>query len=177
MDWFLYIALAAVLVTGLFLNILGLPGLWLMVAAHAGFGWATGWRYIGWESSIVVLLLALAAEVAEFAAGAAGSKTAGGTIRSMTGAIVGGVVGGIVGQILIPVPIVGAILGACLGSFAGAAALEATFVRQDVETATMHWDRARRVGWGAFKGRLVGILLKTAFGMVILVVSLWTAWG
>lgn len=177
MDWLLYISLAGVLVLGLFLNIIGLPGLWLMVAAHAAYAWATYPRIAGWESLVALLSLALAAELAEFLAGAAGSKTAGGRMRSAVGAILGGVVGGIVGQIFIPIPIVGAILGACLGSFAGAAALESTHARPDVETTAMHWDRARRVGWGAFKGRFVGILLKTAFGIVMLVVSLWTAWG
>ena len=89
MDWLLYIALAGTLAVGLFLNILGLPGLWLMVAAHAAYAWATGWQLAFWPSLLALLLLALAAEVAEFAAGAAGSKSAGGTIRSMLGAIAG----------------------------------------------------------------------------------------
>ena len=177
MDWLLYLTLAGLLLTGLFLNIVGLPGLWLMVAAHAAFGWITGWRFVWWQSSLAMLLLATAAEVAEFAAGAAGSKSAGGTIRSMVGAIIGGIVGGIVGQIFIPIPIVGAVLGACIGSFAGASMLEATFANPEVEDRAMHWGRVQRVGWGAFKGRLVGILLKTGFGVVMLVVSLWTAWG
>ena len=176
MDWFLYISLALTLVLGLFLNIIGLPGLWLMVIAHALYAWLTGWQYVWWHSMAALLVLALAAELAEFLAGAAGSKSAGGTFRSAGGAILGGVVGGIAGQILIPIPIVGAILGACLGSFAGAAALESTHVRQDIETSTQHWERAGRVGWGAFKGRLAGIILKTGFGMIMLIVSLWTAW-
>lgn len=177
MDWLLYISLAAVLVLGLFLNILGLPGLWLMVAAHAAYAWATYPRIAGWESLVALLALALLAELAEFLAGAAGSKTAGGTLRSMTGAILGGIVGGVAGQILLPIPVVGAVLGACFGSFIGAAMLESTFVKQDLETTAMHWQRASRVGWGAFKGRLAGIILKTGFGVVMLIVSLWTAWG
>ena len=175
MDWLLYIALVLVLFLGLFLNLIGLPGLWLMVAAHAAFAWATWPRYAGWQSLVVLLVLALLAELAEFLAGAAGSKSAGGTYRSAGGAIIGGIVGGIVGQILIPIPILGAVLGACLGSFAGAAGLESTHLKEDVETTTMHWQRAGRVGWGAFKGRLAGILLKSAFGIVMLIVSLWSA--
>lgn len=175
MDWLLYTVLALVLFLGLFLNLIGLPGLWLMVASHATYAWITYPRHAGWESLVALLVLAGLAELAEFLAGAAGSKSAGGTYRSAGGAIVGGIVGGIVGQIFIPIPIIGAVLGACLGSFAGAAGLEGTHIRQDVETTTMHWDRARRVGWGAFKGRLAGILLKTGFGLIMLVVSLWTA--
>ncbi len=177
MDWLLYISLAVVLFLGLFLNIIGLPGLWLMVAAHAAYAWATWPRFAGWESLVALLALALLAELAEFVAGAAGSKSAGGTFRSAAGAIIGGIVGAIAGQILIPIPIVGAVIGACGGSFLGAAGLESTHVKQDVETTAMHWDRARRVGWGAFKGRLVGIVLKSAFGTIMLVVSLVTAWG
>ena len=177
MDWLYYILLVLVLLTGLAGNILGLPGLWLMVAGHAVYAWLTGWQYAYWQSLLALLLLATAAEVAEFVAGAAGSKTAGGTIRSMLGAIAGGIAGGIVGQILLPIPIVGAILGACIGSFVGAGLLESTHVKHDVETTAMHWQRASRVGWGAFKGRLAGILLKSGFGLIMLVVSLWTAWG
>jgi len=176
-DWLIYISLGFVLIFGLFLNLIGLPGLWLMLAAHAVYAWSTWPRFAGWESLVALLGLALLAELAEFLAGAAGSKSAGGTLRSAGGAIGGGIVGAIAGQIFIPIPIVGAVAGACIGSFAGAAALESTHVNADVETTTMHWDRARRVGWGAFKGRLAGILIKSSIGIVMLVVSLWTAWG
>ena len=43
MAWLYYILLLGTYLVGLLLNILGLPGLWLMVTAHAVFGWATGW--------------------------------------------------------------------------------------------------------------------------------------
>lgn len=177
MDWLYYILLVLVLLTGLLGNIVGLPGLWLMVAGHAVYAWWTDWQYAAWQSLLILFILATAAEIAEFIAGAAGSKTAGGTLRSMLGAILGGIAGGIIGQIALPIPIAGAVLGACIGSFAGAAMLESTFVKRDVETTTQHWQRASRVGWGAFKGRLLGIILKTGFGVVMLIVSLWTASG
>lgn len=173
MDWFYYLSLLLVLLTGLVLNLITLPGLWLMVAGHAVYAWWTA--HAGWPSVVAVLCLALAAEVAEFLAGAAGSATAGGTLRSTVGAIGGGLIGGIVGAPL-PPPVLGAVAAACIGSFIGAAAMESTFVKRDVETATEHWQRAHRVGWGAFKGRLLGIILKTLFGVIILIVSLWTAW-
>ena len=38
MDWVYYIALVALLVTGIFVNLLGLPGLWLMLASAAVYG-------------------------------------------------------------------------------------------------------------------------------------------
>ena len=178
MDWLLYVSLAGLLVTGLALNVIGLPGLWLMVAAHAAYAWADqNDSLAGWPSSLAMLGLALLAELVEFLAGAAGSKTAGGSKRSTVGAVVGGVAGGIVGAIVIPLPILNAIIGACLGSFAGAFLLEASKAGDDVEQRMDFYGRLSRVGWGAFKGRLWGIVLKTAIGLVMLVVSLWTAWS
>lgn len=172
LDWLYYILLLVVLVTGWLLNILGLPGLWLMLIAHIAFAWVTGWNsYVGWGSVIALFVLALLAEITEFLAGAAGSAQAGGTKRGMIGAIVGGLVGGLVGSVLIPIPIVGTIAGAVGGSAAGAMAIE-------------HWieansERTLRIGWGAAKGRFYGILIKSGFGIVMILVSLAAAlpWG
>src|SRR4051794_23032337 len=98
MDWVYYLLLIVVLFAGLFVNILGLPGLWLMVLGHVCFGWLTTWdRYVGWQSAVALFVLALLAEGVEFLASAAGSKAAGGSKRGMIGAVIGGLVGGIVG--------------------------------------------------------------------------------
>ena len=47
-EWSLYLCLLALLMVGWFLNLLGLPGLWLMVAAAVGYAWATGWALLSW---------------------------------------------------------------------------------------------------------------------------------
>ena len=179
MDWLFYVSLALIHLVGLALNLIGLPGLWLMVAAHAAFAWLDRDDSLaGWESSLVMLGLAVLAELIEFAAGAAGSKTAGGSIRSTVGALIGGIAGGVLGVILVPVvPVVNAVLGACVGSFAGAWLLEASVMRRDVERRAEYVGRLNRVGWGAFKGRFWGTILKSVVGVVMLVVSLWTAFG
>lgn len=178
-DWLLYLSLAVLLISGLVLNIIGLPGLWLMVAAHALYAWFDqNDSLAGWPSSLAMLGLALSAELVEFLAGAAGSKKAGGSLRATVGAIVGGVVGGILGAILVPfLPILNAILGACVGSFAGAALLEASVAQKHMEARRQFYGRVSSVGWGAFKGRFWGILLKTIIGFAMLVLSLWTAFG
>ncbi|MEA2708729.1 MAG: uncharacterized protein QOF78_1330 [Phycisphaerales bacterium] len=156
-----YILLLALMLTGLFLNILGLPGLWLLVVAYVGYALATGWDvYVGWPSVTVVVLLALGAELVEFLAGAAGSAAAGGRKRGMVGAIVGGIVGGIVGTPILPV--IGTIVGACAGAFIGAAAME--YLDKDAA-------HAMRVGIGAAKGRFWGIVWKTAFGLLMFLVA------
>lgn len=163
MHWTYYILLLILMLIGLFLNILGLPGLWLMVVSYIGYALLTGWDvYVGWPSIIAVVVLALGAELVEFLAGAAGSAAAGGRKRGMAGAIFGGIVGGIIGTGVVPIPIVGTIVGACAGAFIGAFALEYT----DKDA-----DHAMRVGIGAAKGRFWGIVWKSLFGLVMFVVA------
>jgi uncharacterized protein YqgC (DUF456 family) len=165
MVWLYYILLLLIGLCGLFVTLLGLPGLWLMVAACAGYAWVTKWNiYVGWPSMIALLALAVLAEVVEFFAGAAGSKAAGGRTRGMIGAVVGAVIGGLA---LSPVfPVVGTIFGACLGAFIGAALLE--FYDRDAR-------HALRVGMGAAKGRFYGIVGKLAFGVVMFLIILIAA--
>jgi uncharacterized protein YqgC (DUF456 family) len=142
MDLVYYVLLILVLLIGWFVNILGLPGLWLMVIGLAGYAFATGWNvYVGWPSIIALVVLALAAEAIEFLAGAAGSAAAGGRKRGVAGAIIGGFVGGIVGTPILP--IIGTIVGACAGAFIGAALME--FTDQDAA-------HSLRVGLGAAQG-------------------------
>ncbi|MGH7214075.1 MAG: DUF456 family protein, partial [Tepidisphaeraceae bacterium] len=146
----------------IFLTIVGLPGLWLMIAGHVGYGWVTGWgAYVGWPSTIALIVLAGMAEVVEFLAGAAGSRAAGGRKRSMIGAIIGGLVGAVVFSI--PVPVIGTIIGVCLGTFLGAA------IAEYFDRDTAH---SVRVGFGAAKGRLWGIVSKLVFGAVMFIITL-----
>jgi hypothetical protein len=164
-DIIAYIALAVVMVLGLFVNLLGLPGLWLMVGSIGAYAWLTWPEYVGTGTLIAVVVLALAAEVVEFLAGAAGSAQAGGTKRSAVGAIVGGIIGALV--LSVGLPVIGTVVGACVGAFAGAWGVE-WLIRRDMEHST-------RVGLGAAKGRLAGIVLKSVFGVAILVVGMLAA--
>lgn len=161
MIWILYLLLLGLALVGLLVNVLGLPGLWLMVGAFVGYAWWTGLDvYVGWGSIVTLLVLGIAAEVAEFIAGSAGAAQAGGTKRSMVGAIIGAILGGIL--LSIPIPLVGTIIGACAGAFVGATVVELA-IRRDV----MH---SMRVGTGAAKGRFWGIIIKLAFGVVMFIV-------
>lgn len=169
MDWIYYLALIALLFTGLFVNLLSLPGLWLMVGAHAGYAWLTGWNvHVGWPSVVALIAIAGVAEVVEFVAGAAGTKAAGGSKRGMMGAVVGGLLGALFLTFLVPVPILGTVVGVCAGTFLGALVVE-LMVGKEVGQST-------RIGIGAAKGRFVGILAKSCFGVAILVVSVIAAW-
>lgn len=158
MDWLYYFILLGLLFSGLCIQVLALPGLWLMLAATAGYAWVTDFSYIGLWSLVVVLTLVLCAEGAEFMASSAGAKTAGGSKRAMIGAAIGGVLGGLL--LSIPLPIVGTIVGVCIGAFAGATTVE-LFIHGEA-------NRSARVGFGAAKGALVGILTKLTFGVIVL---------
>lgn len=157
LPWIGYVLLLIAVLAGLFINILGLPGLWLMVVAVIGYAWATDFAYIGWWTIGIIIALGLLAELVEFFAGAAGSAKAGGSKRGMAGAIIGGVVGGIVGTPIFPV--VGTIIGSIIGCALGAYLIETSVGKTHTE--------ATSISIGAAKGRFVGLVAKSAFGIVM----------
>jgi len=162
-----YLILLVLMLAGLFISILGLPGLWLMVGAVWIYAWITGVGvYVGWVTLWTVFGLAVIAEIVEFVAGAAGARKAGGLQRSVVGAIVGALLGGIFLS-FVPIPVISTIVGVCLGAFLGAAAME----------FTGHGDvgQSMRVGAGAAQGRFYGIVAKLAFGILIGAIAMVSA--
>ncbi len=166
-DWLYYLCLIALLLGGLSITLIGLPGLWVMLATAALYAYLTGWIHLAAPGLITLLVLAIAAEIAEFIAGGAGAAEAGGGKRAFAGAIVGGFLGGIFLTFLVPIFVIGTIFGACLGSAVGAIAAEMTRKQE--------FPHAWRIGWGAFKGRFYGILWKLGFGGIMLCVAVIAA--
>jgi uncharacterized protein YqgC (DUF456 family) len=138
-----------------------LPGTWLMILITALLKW---WQpeyvLISWTILSISVGLAAAAEVLEFALGAAGARQAGGSLRASALAIVGGFVGGIFGTAL-PVPVVGTLVGACLGAFVGSILGDLWAGRPILGSV--------EVGWGAAVGRFWGTVTKLAIGAIIVV--------
>lgn len=163
-DWLYYVLLLILGVTGLALNILGLPGLWLMVGAAGLYALLTGFEHLGIWGFLVLFLLAVMAEILETVLGGVAAKKVGGSKRGMVGAIVGGLIGGIAGTPLIPIPIVGTIIGACIGSFIGAFGVELFWLRKTPGDSF-------KIGTGAAAGRFMGIIAKSAVGIVMLLVT------
>ena len=157
--------LALVLVVGLVLIPLGLPGTWVIVAAGAAYNYLTGTEAIGTATIVVMLVLAIVAEVIEFGLAARYTKQYGGSRRAGWGAILGGIVGAIVG---VPVPVIGSVIGAFVGSFVGA--LVAEWSRG---TATR---TATRVATGAFLGRVFATAAKSGIGLAMAIWILVAAW-
>jgi uncharacterized protein YqgC (DUF456 family) len=158
--------LALAEVAGIVLVPLGLPGMWLQLAALAAFGWLTKFHTVGWTSIAVVAALALLGEVLEWTLGKRFARRYGGSGRAEWGAIVGGIAGAMVA---IPIPIIGSVIGAFLGSFAGAALFELA--------GRSEWRASVRVGWGALLGRVAAAAAKSALAVAAAVVALVSALG
>jgi uncharacterized protein YqgC (DUF456 family) len=161
-----YGLLALAQVAGLLLIPFGLPGTWLQVLAVAAYGFATDFSTVGWGTFVLILGLAAAGEVVEFALGGRYARKYGGSRRAAWGAILGGLIGAFIG---VPIFLVGSVIGAFVGAFVGAAAMELTRSREV--------RGALRVGWGAFVGRMVATAAKAAIGVAIAAVALLSALG
>jgi uncharacterized protein len=148
--------LACVILLSLVLIVLGLPGLWIMVASAVTYNLVVPGDPIGWVTLVVVGVLALIAELLEFSLTGKYARKYGGSRRAGWGAIIGGIVGAMVG---IPVPVVGSVIGAFLGSFLGALIAELT-------SGSSTGD-ATRVAKGALIGRVVSTGLKIGIGFTI----------
>jgi uncharacterized protein len=159
-----YLLLALAMIAGLLLIPLGLPGTWLQAAALAGFAWWTDFATVGLIPVVVVVLLALLAEIGDLLLAGRYARRYGGGGRAALGAIVGGLAGALVG---VPVPLLGSVFGAFIGAFVGAAALE-LFGGGAAGSAA-------RAGWGALVGRIVSTAMKGGVGVVIALFSLATA--
>jgi uncharacterized protein YqgC (DUF456 family) len=139
----------------LFIIPLGLPGLWVMIAAAVGYSILVP-NSIGMFTIVGITAIAIVAEVLEFTLAGTYAKKYGGSRRASWGAIIGGTVGAIIG---VPVPIIGPIIAGFLGAFAGA--LIAEYSRGSSHQASA------RVAWGAMVGKAVAAAMKVAAGIVI----------
>jgi uncharacterized protein YqgC (DUF456 family) len=148
--------LAGVILLSLVLIVLGLPGLWIMVASAVTYNLVVPGDPIGWFSLVAVAVLALVAELLEFTMTGRYARKYGGSRRAGWGAIIGGMIGAFVG---VPVPIIGPVIGAFIGSFCGALVAELT--------GGASAGDATRVAKGALIGRAMSTALKIGIGFTI----------
>ncbi len=164
---------------GVALTVFGLPGIWALLLSMIALDvWQP--ELVPLWAHIVVAVLAITGEIVDFAAGAAGSKVAGGSRRAGVGAIIGGIVGAIVGTPLIPIPVVGTIVGGAIGAGVGAALFELSKSTPIPEVLPEGWQpdnpgrRATKVAVGAATGRLIATVVKA---MLSVAASLTAALG
>lgn len=162
----------AVLFVGALLTLLGIPGTLVIFLDALVYSACTGWSIPLWLLG-VMLGLSLFAEIADNVLGAAGVKKYGGSAKGMMWAFAGGLVGAFaLGAVLgPPLGLIGAVaaplLGGIVGGFAGAYAYE----RRQGKSV----EDARKAGWGAVVGRVMGVMLKTVIAATLIVLALTAA--
>jgi len=157
------VAIVLVQLAALCMIPLGLPGTWLQVLAAGIVTWSMDRPLWGF---VIVLALAVAAEIAETLSGQWGARRFGGSRRAAWGALIGGFAGLFVGT---PLPVVGSLVMSFVGTFAGALAGEM------VERGRLAPEL--RVGVGAMIGRALGIGMKLGTAFVIAVLSFGSFFG
>jgi hypothetical protein len=148
-----YVLLGLAQVIGLLMIPFGAPGVWLMIAALAAFGWWTGFALVG---PIPILLLAVVALAAELAALTLSSGTFDERFRRRV-AFSGFFGGGAGAAIGIPLPLPGSLFGAFFGALIGS--LLGTLGARAVQTEGS--------GCAAIGGLLVATSMRTAAGFAV----------
>jgi uncharacterized protein len=160
--------LIAVSLVAWVLTLLGMPGNWLIVVTAAGYAALVSpdsRAAIGWGVVISLLILAILGELAEFLAGLLGAAQAGGTRRGVVLALGGSIVGGLVGLLVgVPIPLVGPLIAAVL--FAGLGALVGAMLGE--RWAGRSLRESWPIGQAAFRGRILGTLVKAMIGLLML---------
>lgn len=168
LDLLLIVTLSLAAIIGWSINILGMPGNWLLVAMAAGLYWLASPEkaaHIGLMPLSLIVVVTVIGELLEFAASALGANRLGASKRATALAVAGSVAGAIVGLFagsIIPIPIVGQLIGSLLLGGAGAALGAASGERW----AGKSWDDSFQVGHAAFWGRLLGTVGKAVCGTV-----------
>ncbi len=153
------------MVMALPLQLLGLPGTWLLAADAFFISWLQGPGFIDYHTVIILGLMALLAEALEFLTAVQGARSGppvrGTAVASIVGAFAGGLAGAPILFGLGAIP--GMAIGAWLAVFAVALAGGVTL------------SAASRTALGAMTGRIKGAALKmiTAVAMVaVIIISL-----
>jgi uncharacterized protein YqgC (DUF456 family) len=152
------VLLIAVCIAGAIASVFQLPGTWLILAASVAYAWYDGWAQLGWQTLILLAVIALAAELTEALAGFWATRKAGASSRAAWWGLVGGVAGAFV--LSVPVPIVGTIVGGAVGCFVAALAAELSLERSASD--------GTRAGFYAAVGRLFGTVLKIQAAVIML---------
>jgi uncharacterized protein YqgC (DUF456 family) len=150
----------------LFSMVVGIPGIWILVAVALIYALATHFTAMTWFYLLLCVGLAALGEIVESFLGVAMVAKRGGGKQGMLGTFLGGLLGAIIGAPLAP-PL-GSILLGFAGAFAGAV------VGQYI--AYRNLDAAVRVGFWAFMGKALAIVVKLGLGFAIFWIIVIRTW-
>jgi uncharacterized protein YqgC (DUF456 family) len=160
----LVISLAAVI-----LNVVSLPGNWVILAAGLGMSIYHGGHRPGWVALVAIFIVLVLAEVIELLSGLVGARKFGASSAAAWAAVGGAIVGGVVGIPPLTVPTLGLdhLFAAVAGAYLAAWVVE--LIRQ------RPMKQALTAALGAALGRAGGLTAKIAAGIVAWVILL-LAW-
>ena len=167
MDWLEIFVLLVSFGIGLIIIPFGLPGVALIFVGILVYGLMTDFRAaIGLNFFLVLCALTVVAETADNWLMVLGAKKYGASAGAIWLSFLGGVLGGLL--LGPPLAVLVGFLGPFLGAFVGA--FLAVLLYEYYRNRQM--EQALRAAWGAFLGRMAGILLKMMIGvgMVVAVV-------
>lgn len=153
------------IIAGLGLDLVGLFGNWIILAAVALAWVATGFEHFGIVGLGAMTAFAVFGEILETALAGYGARKFGGSKGSMVAALIGCLLGTVPGTAILPV--VGTLIGACLGAFIGAALYE--YIKLEKKAGEALWT-----GLGAALGKVGGVFAKLFCGMAMLVIAALT---
>lgn len=161
MALFLTIIYWIFLITAVFVIIFSIPGTFLIVLINLLYQLVDQFDGINWRILFLLLLIAVALELAEFFITAWSSQRFGASKAGTAGAIIGSIIGAIIGTGILP--LFGSLIGAFIGAFAGA------FFIDLVKTGDL--NKSLQSGFGAFTGSIGGKLVKIfgAVGMLMII--------
>uniref|UniRef100_A0A7C4AI06 DUF456 domain-containing protein n=1 Tax=Fundidesulfovibrio putealis TaxID=270496 RepID=A0A7C4AI06_9BACT len=166
MEYVWAVAFILLLLGMLSLNILSLPGNWVMLALAWFWDWTHPGLNLGWGYYLPLAAMAVAGEVIEFAAQYVGGKKYGSSSKGNIGAFIGAVAGAIFcAPFLLGL---GALFGAVGGAYVGCYVFERMHGRPSAEA----WHAAK----GAMLGRVLGFVVKIGLGGGMLALIARSVW-
>ena len=159
MDIVIGIIFWLVLIAGVVVTPIGIPGTFIIAVAALLYSIFTDFANISWTLIFMLFTIAILLEMLEFALSGYMANRFGGSKYSVIGAIAGGLIGAVWGTAILP--IIGTLIGAFFGAFGGAFIGE-YFISRDV-------NRAILAGIGAFLGAVGGKTMKTVTAVAMVV--------
>jgi uncharacterized protein YqgC (DUF456 family) len=160
------IILAAALIFGIVLTLIGLPGNFLILTAAVIYGWQEDFSHLNYAWLFLLAGMWGGGEVIEFVAGIMGAKKQQASRWAMLAAIIGSIAGGILGTGILPV--LGTLLGVILGGFMASFSVEYFYTRNKL--------KAQQVAIGVMKGQITGMLIKLIIAVGMSVAILYKLW-
>ena len=152
MIWLVLSIVLVIVMVGMMLVAITLPGIWVMAASSVILAlWVP--EYVGWWTVGALFGIAITSELVDFVASALGVKRMGGSRSGAIGSVIGTLIGAILGTFMIPIPIFGSVVGGVIG-----AGLGAFLAERSIANRTMR--ESLRSGSGAAAGRLVSMVIK-----------------